>query len=216
MKLTPYQEQFQKSLAGESAEQFTQIQQLADSSKDVASFKGQFDKAIQDAIGGAKTLEDAFDKLCRVVSWGETTYNPPVKPVAPKMQVKGAAVKPAVKPAVTPKPAEGEAVAPKRRGNPEALKKAREARGVVDPAAKQAETKAILDATVVALKAGEVPVKELCDTVEKAVAGKGANGASPSLATVYNVITNTGKDVDNSPFVATTINKRNRGYKLKA
>ena len=138
MKLTPYQEQFQKSLAGESAEQFTQIQQLADSSKDVASFKGQFDKAIQDAIGGTKILEDAFDKLCRVVSWGEATYNPPVKLVAPKMQVKGAAVKPAV----TPKPAKGEAVAPKRRGNPEALKKAREARGVVDPAAKQAETKA--------------------------------------------------------------------------
>lgn len=212
-----YQEQFRKGLAGETADQYDQLIGLAKSADTVDALKEQIPADFHPFLDGVTDVNVAVSKIMENMDWGKQTYAPPKSAIAPKAKASAAA--PAKKVAPPPgKPAvEGEAVPSKRRGNPEALKRAREARGLKSPELIAADRQTVVTATVDFLKANPTVqhVKPLVFALIEALKGKGSDGKDLTESFIYTTITEAAKD-NACPFVGEDMEGRKRGYKLRA
>lgn len=183
----------------------------------IASMTAKLPAAFAPLIAGAATLVELVDKVLANANWGDgvnykvATTAKPIKAKAPK----------AVKVAAAP-PVAGDAVPAKRRGNPEALKRAREAKGSKTPEQVAADRQLVVDTTVTYLKTttnATTPVahvKDICIEVEKLLVGKGSDGKGIKSAVVYGIITEIAKDPATTPFIKTEMEGRKIGYALKA
>lgn len=198
---------------------FDAIKRMVDSATTVADFIAKLPSVYAPYMNGIATLEGAVDKVLEISNWGDNISYKVVTSIAPpktKAPKAGKAPKAPAVPAV-----EGE-VATKRRGNPEALKKAREARGVKTPEMVAQDRALVIEMTVAYLKANitpEIPVihiKKICADVTTALVGKGADGKDIKEALIYAIITETAKDIAITPFVKVQMEGQKIGYQLKA
>jgi len=212
--LSPYQKQFREKLRPEYKEQFDEVAKLAEAASDVTGFVNSLPDAFKPVVASAKSTEQAVELVFSNTDWGTDTDNKALDYTPPKATLgKKLAAKTADKPAA-PAPA-GEAPT-KRRGNPEALRKAREARGMKSKELVAADRQTVIDSTVAYLKAnaGTQPIKPLVAALIEILKGKGTNGTNLTESFIYTTITNTGKE-DTAPFKPVDMADKRRGYDLK-
>jgi hypothetical protein len=211
--LNAYQTEFRTKITPELQAQFDIVVNLANKSADVAAFVAALPASLQSVVAGLPTIADAVNKLFSNTNWGGVIYSEPKTAVPSKAK--------AAKKASAAPPVAGADVPTKRRGNPDALRKAREAKGGKTPEQIAADKKLIIDTTVEVIKSKitadvkAVHVVALCDEVTAKLVGKGSDGKDVKIAAIYKVITDTGKDIATSPFIPVEMDGHKRGYSLK-
>jgi len=210
---TSYQKQFRTKIGAEFHANFDAVMALATSSKSVADVKAGLPAEYAPHLEKATTVDQAIDAVLANSDWGGVVYAP-VKPVVAKKAIATKVASPNV---AAPAVASAVAAPAKRRGNPDALKKAREARGAKTSEQLMADRQTVVNETVAYLKAnaGVQPVKALVLALIPLLVGKGAGGTNLSESFIYTTITQTARE-DTSPFVKMDIEKRQIGYQLKA
>jgi hypothetical protein len=211
MELTAYQTQFREKLSEEFKQQFDQVAELAKGELD--AFVKALPPAFAPYLKGVTTAEGTLDVVLKNTDWGGVEYAPP-KPAVTK---KALAVSPAAKASVNPGEAGAAGVATKHRGNPEALKKAREARGTKSAEEMEKDRVVVMDAMVAHLKASTGPqgIKPAIAALVEALKGKSVKGTDLPESFIYSTITAAIKDVDKCPIKFTEMEGKKKGYALK-
>lgn len=208
---TAYQTQFREKLAAEFQEQFDKVIELANSSANLKAFTDALPNGFAPFLKGVSTMDGAIDEVLKNTEWGGVDYVPPKAVVAKK----ALAAKPAIKAPVTPG-ADATDVPAKRRGNPEALKKAREARNTKSPEENAADKATVINAMVAYLKANAGPqgIKPTIAALIEALKGKSVKATDLTESFIYSTVTATVKD-DTCPFKFAELEGRKKGYALK-
>jgi len=205
--LTPYQTKFRDKLDGDHAESFDALLEIAKGAKKVEDMLKELPDDFAKVLDGENSVSNAFDKILRASEWPET-YSPPAA-TAPK--AKGPALK------SESKKAEATTTPTKRRGNPDALAKARAERGLRTAEQSAQDKDLVIKETVAYLKKnkGIQPIKGLVASLVEALQGKSANGANVTENFVYSTITKHGRE-DGSPFECVSMEEgRKKGYQLR-
>lgn len=211
-KLTSYQEAFGKGLSGESLDQFNGIVALAEGATTIEEFiTGLGSEDLTKLLKGVKDVTTGVNLVFQNVEWGTASYKPPVvagiRKAAAVSKPKAAVKAPGAAPAAGEVPS-------KRRGNPEALKKAREAKGTKTAEAIEKDKQTALAATKANLTGKDVVhVKQLVNELVEALKDKGSDGKGLSESFIYTTITQAAKDPANG-IVRQDMDKRQIGYKL--
>ena len=227
--LTKYQEDFKKKLVPDMVAIFDQIVAEANKAKTVQEFMSQIPEDFHGEMKTAKTIGEALEVVLKLSNWGTAKYEPPVAKLTPKAKpglaigkpVIGKPVigkpgiqKPAVAKPVVAKPvvaAEG-----KRRGNPEALAKARAAKGAKTPEQVDQDRNTIIAAATELCTENKepVPVKDLVRALVASLAGNGSDGKDLSENFIYSTITEEARK-DDCPIMAAQVEGRNRFYQVR-
>ena len=212
--VTEYQKQFRETVNDEGKSNFDQVVALATQSDSADTFRAALPDQFKEVLKNETTVEGCVSKTLSVSNWVKpdgtaAEYKEPTAAVPQKAK--------AAKPTAA-KTAEG-VEAPKRRGNPEALKKAREAKGgkTAEQNAQDVETikAAVIAHLEAACKGVVVHVKTICSGVTAAVAGKLTLNGNTNDGKVYEVIQAWVK-AGNAPFTGELMEGRKKGYKLPA
>lgn len=216
--LTEYQKQFREKLSGDDQQNFDQVVALAQTAKTPADIVSALPDGFKELVKNAQTIEAVVSKVFEVSSWGPEgqpiEYKEPKSTLAPKTKSTKPVAVPTKATAEAPAPVEGEK---KRKGNPEALAKARIARGN-SPGLGEADKTAIANDIVALLTENKgvlVHVKDICAKVSERLKGKLTVADSPTDAKVYEVLQaqlKTGKTV----YVGEVMEGRKKGYKIPA
>lgn len=211
--LTPYQTTFRTKLSGDFQGQFDEVVKLAQGSANVTAFAKVLPEGFASVVNGMPTIEAALSAVLAQADWGGQNYEPPKSTLAGKAKPAARAIAPMIAPAGA---VAGAAVASKRRGNPEALKKAREARGLKTPEQTAADRQVVITSTVAYLKAhpGVQHIKPVVFALVEQLKTAGTNGTALSESFIYTTVTNESR-VENCPFVPVDMEKRQRGYQLR-
>ena len=227
--LTKYQEDFKKKLVPDMVAIFDQIVAEANKAKTVQEFMSQIPEDFHGEMKTAKTIGESLEVVLKLSNWGTAKYEPPVAKLTPKAKpglaigkpVIGKPVigkpgiqKPAVANPVVAKPvvaAEG-----KRRGNPEALAKARAAKGAKTPEQVDQDRNTIIAAATELCTENKepVPVKDLVRALVASLAGNGSDGKDLSENFIYSTITEEARK-DDCPIMAAQVEGRNRFYQVR-
>lgn len=210
-KPSPYQTQFRKGLAGDYAATFDEVTKMAGGAKTLADFVKQLPEDFHKFLENAKTVDQAVEVVFSNSDWGTASYAAPK--VAAPAKVRPVAAPKAVAVAVAP-PAG--TTAPKRRGNPEALKKAREARGLKNPEQIAADRLTVINATATYLQSnpGDQLVKPLVLALVEQLKGQGSDTKDLTESFIYSTITEAAK-AESCVFVAKDMEGRKRGYAIR-